>query len=75
MRRPKTQHVKYLDFKVGRLDLSPGDVLVLQTDLILDGGQVKAIRKMFQEQTKSLKLRPPIILTAGLKLGSVRKVR
>ena len=59
-------------YRIGKLQIEPGDMLVLQTDLMLDKDQCQALRDRANEQFKSLNVKVAI-LTAGLQLAVVRK--
>ena len=58
------------------LRIEPGDMIVLQTDLMLDKNQVQALRDRAVEQFGTyfpdVKV---VVLSAGLKAGAIRKVR
>jgi hypothetical protein len=59
-------------FRMAKLELQPSDTIVLQTDLMLDKNQITALRARANEQFKPYRV---AILTAGLKLGVLRKVK
>jgi hypothetical protein len=65
-------------FRIGKLVLRPNDVLVLQTDLMLDHLQLKALRQALKKQVALIWPRTSdrpktMILTAGLKLRVLTK--
>ena len=60
--------------RIAKLELRPGDTVVLQTDLFLDRDQAEAIRDSANRQFAPLKIKV-VILTAGLKLAILRKRR
>jgi hypothetical protein len=73
--RARLERIKnhdYRDFKIGKLDVKLGDFLVLQTELVLDKDQTQAISEHFKKMIAPLKANF-MILTAGAKLGIVRK--
>lgn len=66
--------LKNFIYRLARLSVRPGDTIVLQTDMLLDVDQVTAIRDRANEQFRHLKA-PVVILTAGMKLGVLRRER
>jgi hypothetical protein len=62
--------ISQMIFRMGRLVLEPGDLVVLQTSMFLDKDQVRAIKRSADQQFKPFKV---VILTAGLKVGVLRK--
>jgi hypothetical protein len=69
-RRPSKLKISNMIFRMGKLMLEPGDLVVLQTDLILDRNQAVTIKKRADEQFRPFRT---IILTGGMKLGVLRK--
>jgi hypothetical protein len=59
-------------FRIAKLELKPGDMVVLQTDLFLDRDQIQQLKNNMDEQLRSLKAKS-IILVGGLKIGIMRK--
>jgi hypothetical protein len=59
-------------FRIAKLELQPGDMVVLQTDLMLDKEQITMLRDRADEQFRPLKAKVAI-LTSGLRLGILRK--
>jgi hypothetical protein len=59
-------------FRLAKLDLRPGDFVVLQTDLLLDKDQITALQARANEMLKPLKVKS-MVLTGGLKIGILRK--
>jgi hypothetical protein len=59
-------------FRLAKLDLRPGDFVVLQTDLLLDKDQVMSLQARADEMLKPLKVKS-MILAGGLKIGILRK--
>jgi hypothetical protein len=76
IKRRKKQLPKWnvWQFRMAKLDVKPGDTVVMQTDLVLDYDQTTQLRKNMNEQLKPLKVRS-ILLTAGLKIGVIRKMK
>lgn len=68
-----SQLIKLAEMKV--LHIEPGDVLVLQTDHVLDKEQAGHLRERAQEQfsTSVLHEHRVVVLTAGLRVGVLRK--
>jgi hypothetical protein len=62
--------ISQMIFRMGRLVLEPGDLIVLQTTMLLDKYQATAIKRLADQQFKPFKV---IVLTAGLKVGVLRK--
>jgi hypothetical protein len=61
-----------LRYRIGKLQIEPGDMLVLQTDLLLDRDQIQTLRDRANEQFAALKVQVAI-LTAGMQLAVLRK--
>ncbi|MBO0718743.1 MAG: hypothetical protein J2P55_15610 [Rhizobiales bacterium] len=74
MRRHRRRPLKISNmiFRMGKLVLMPGDVIVLQTDLRLTIAQIEALSRRAREQFKPFKV---IILSAGMKVGVLRKAK
>jgi hypothetical protein len=73
MKRPKSKKPKWNVwlFRMAKLDVHPGDTVVLQTDYLLDKDQCEALRRNMDQQLEPLKVKC-IILTAGLRVGVIR---
>jgi ribosome biogenesis SPOUT family RNA methylase Rps3 len=61
-------------FRLAKLELRPGDMVVLQTDLLLDKDQVTSLKRRADEQLRPLKIKS-MILVGGLKIGILRKAK
>ena len=68
-RAPKIRNMLY---RMAKLELQPGDLIVLQTDLLLDNDQVTALRRNANQQFKPYRV---VIMSGGLKLGALRKAK
>jgi hypothetical protein len=44
-----TNNLEYLDYKVGKLELREGDILVVKTNLMLDKEQSRYLRERVEE--------------------------
>lgn len=70
----KRRKLPPLDWRIAKLELRPGDMLVWQTDLILDKDQIAAIRDRLREQLAPLNMQNRVlVLSAGAKLAILRK--
>lgn len=65
----KAARIESLKYRIGKLDLKPGDILVLSTNLLLDPDQAKAVRDRARTFARGHKI---MVLTGGLKLGVIR---
>jgi hypothetical protein len=76
MKRPrrskKRLQVLHMDFRVGKLQVKPGDIIVLITNAFLQKEQIEAIRERLNEQIEPLGV-TSMILSGGVKLGILRK--
>jgi hypothetical protein len=72
VKRTKPLKLMVHPFRLAKLDLKPGDFVVLQTDLLLDKDQVMRLKRLADQQLKPLKVKI-IILVGGLKIGVLRK--
>jgi hypothetical protein len=70
MKRHRSLKISPMIFRMGKLVLEPGDMVVLQTDLLLNKAQVQDLRYHADKQFKPFKV---AIITAGLKVGVLRK--
>jgi hypothetical protein len=61
-------------FRLAKLEVRPGDMVVLQTDLMLSKDQVQHLRDNMDAQLEPLKIKS-VILVGGLKIGVLRKVK
>jgi hypothetical protein len=68
----KRLKISNMIFRMGKLTLEPGDLVVLQTDLKLDKDQHKVLTQRANEQFKPFKT---IVLSHGIKVGVLRKVK
>jgi hypothetical protein len=59
--------VRLMPMRVLRVE--PDDIIVLQTDMLLDREQVLALRDRAREEFKGYKV---VVMTAGLKAGVLR---
>ena len=69
---PTKKFVRLMPMRVLRIE--QGDVLVMQTDIMLDKEQIMALRDRATEQFGK-QFGKIAILTSGLKLGVLRKVK
>lgn len=69
---PKKIKLDKVIFRVGRLTIRPGDILVLRTDLFLNKEQVEFLRDRMDEQFKDLGVKV-VVLTSGLEIAVLRK--
>lgn len=68
-RRGKLPPITLSPFRIARLNLRPGDTVVLQTDMVLTGEQAEAIR----DRTKAMFPQHEVVfLTAGVRIGVMR---
>jgi hypothetical protein len=72
MKRAKPPPLMPHPFRLAKLELKPGDMVVLQTDLVLSKEQCEHLKRNLDKQLKPLKVES-MVLTAGLKLGILRK--
>jgi hypothetical protein len=70
VKKPSKKFIRMLPMRVLRLE--PDDVIVLQTDLLLDKDQCQALRDRASEQFPGFKV---AIITSGLKIGVLRKTK
>jgi serine phosphatase RsbU (regulator of sigma subunit) len=56
----------FTKFEIAKLELQPGDMIVLRTDLLLNKEQLSSIREAAQQQFPGIKV---VVLTAGISLA------
>jgi len=67
---PKKMVLEDLDYRVGRLEIGPKDLVVVSTDMLLTREQCQALQKLTKQWFPKNRV---LVLTAGLKLGVVRR--
>jgi hypothetical protein len=70
-KKPKIKLDKVV-FRVGKLTIRPGDILVLRTELLLDKEQISVVRERAAEQFKDLDVKI-VVVTAGMEIAVLRK--
>lgn len=59
-------------FEIAKLDVQPGDIIVLRTDLLLTQDQCVQLKERAEEQFTGFKV---VVLTAGMSLAVLRDER
>jgi hypothetical protein len=59
-----------LEYRVGHLEVGPKDLVVVSTDMLLTREQCRELQKMTKQWFPKNRV---LVMTAGLKLGVVRR--
>lgn len=68
-KRPKKKSEEWKSFRISRMTLRPGDILVLRTEMLLDKHQVAAISDIIKEQLPEELHARCIIMTSGFQMA------